>query len=534
MANTLTMTYASSITNICELNSSFDIGVLKVCYVGDNRNGSSISKDVLMSCAKTMFNVPVVCHYNRESNSLGGHDMEVFKDNTGNLRLVNLTQPVGVVPESAEYWFATAEDENGVEHEYLFTQVILWKRQEAYRKIKEDGIVSHSMEISISESKKIDGVLHIKDFEFTAFALIGVEPCYESSALEVFALEDFKKQMAEMMQDLKETYTKVSTSQEVDDKEHTEFSKEGGNETMDKKQELIEKYGIDVNSLDFSIEDLTEEELIAKFESLTKTEDNEGDVNTAEQEETFAEEQESESENEVKEEDDEGTFALSTGLLDEASRVLASMETLTRPYGEIPRYRLVDMDLELSEIYGFDSEDWLLYGFSYSMNGDNIVIDAASKKRMKYAIVPFDQGEQASPVADVVASFEANLAEFAQTKEDLIQANAQIETLNAELDTLRQFKHDVEAEKLNVEVEEVFSQFSDLEELEVFQNLKDNHDGMTVEAIRKECFAIRGEFGTPQQVNFNLNKNQSKFKVPTHEDSYEPYGGLFVKYGTNK
>ena len=86
-------------------------------------------------------------------------------------------------------------------HEYLCTDVLLWKRQEAYKKIKEDGITDESMEISVKEGKMVDGVYVIERFEFTAFCLLGTaEPCYESASLEVFSCGDFKQQLADMMQ----------------------------------------------------------------------------------------------------------------------------------------------------------------------------------------------------------------------------------------------------------------------------------------------------------------------------------------------
>ena len=43
MGKVLNVTYASSITDICEINSSFDRGVLRICYTGENRNKSYIA-----------------------------------------------------------------------------------------------------------------------------------------------------------------------------------------------------------------------------------------------------------------------------------------------------------------------------------------------------------------------------------------------------------------------------------------------------------------------------------------------------------
>ena len=88
---------------------------------------------------------------------------------TVGMKIVNITQPVGVIPESAKYWWEEIEDNSGV-HEYLCVDALIWKRQEAYRKIKDDGITDESMEISIKEGEMVDGMYVIKRFEFTAFA----------------------------------------------------------------------------------------------------------------------------------------------------------------------------------------------------------------------------------------------------------------------------------------------------------------------------------------------------------------------------
>ena len=105
LENQLKLTYSSSVEQLCTVNSSFDAGVLKVAYVGKNRNGSSISKEAFERSIHTIYNCPIVCNYDREGDAIGSHDMEVVQKN-GEVRLVNLTQPVGVIPESANYWLS--------------------------------------------------------------------------------------------------------------------------------------------------------------------------------------------------------------------------------------------------------------------------------------------------------------------------------------------------------------------------------------------------------------------------------------------
>ena len=76
---TVHMTFASSLSDICSKNASFDAGVLRICYPGKNRNGSYFQKEDLVRCIPSMFNCPVVCNYDRESDTIGGHDVEVVR-----------------------------------------------------------------------------------------------------------------------------------------------------------------------------------------------------------------------------------------------------------------------------------------------------------------------------------------------------------------------------------------------------------------------------------------------------------------------
>ena len=167
----MSIVFSSGIDRIKECNSSFDSGVLRVCYTGKNNNNSFIGKETFERCMKSIYNCPIVCRYDRETDTIGSHDMELVSDADGGMRIVNITHPVGVVPESANYWWEEIEDASGI-HEYLCVDVLLWKRQEAYKKIKSDGITDESMEISIKEGEMVDGIYVINRFEFTAFACL--------------------------------------------------------------------------------------------------------------------------------------------------------------------------------------------------------------------------------------------------------------------------------------------------------------------------------------------------------------------------
>jgi hypothetical protein len=470
----MSIVFSSSFNKLTEFNSSFDTGVLRICYVGKNRNNSFISKETFERCIPSIYNCPIVCRYDREADEIGAHDMEIVKRDDGSIKLVNVTHPVGVIPESANYWFEEVEEDNGTIREYLYVDALLWKRQEAYEKIKEDGITDQSMEISIKEGRMKDGVYVIDRLEFTAFCLLGtVKPCYESAALMTFSQEDFKAQLDEMMRDFKDSVTTMQLSEDSEEVSeevdiHNQNNSEGGEEALDEKKLLEEN------------------------------------------------------------------FALAEQFRDELVDAL-SVEKTETIFGEMSRYWYMDYDDEVKEVYCYDSQDWKLYGFTYAMNGDNVVVDFESKKRKKFAITDFDEGEQASAFSAFYSLVtEQYTTNESQWTEKYQVASDSISTMETELGELRKYKSDIEQETNVREREGVFAQFEDLAGVEEFEALRDNCGEIAADDLTEKCFAIRGR---NLHAKFSLNEQKAPKLMVEKTDAGkgdEPYGGIFAEYGIQR
>lgn len=527
MSKVMNMTFASSLTNLCEVNSSFDTGVLRICYTGKNRNGSFISREAIERNIKTIYNCPIVTNYDRESDTLGGHDMEVVKDNNGGMRIVNLTSPVGVIPESANVYFKEDEDADGVKHEYLYADVLLWKRQEAYKKIKDDGVTNHSMEISVKSGFSKDNIYYIDDFEFNAFALIGCTPCFEASALEMFSAKDFKKQMSEMMCDLKESFTKVNSSNE-DDNIYSQTSMEGGEKVLNEKMKLVAKYEIDVDSLDFSLDDFDLEELEEKFKAMKVNANKDDDADIEDDDDDDGDDKKKD------DEDDEEKFALLSNIKEEIHRVFENKK-IPAPWDDdymIPKYWVVDMDIEAREVYCVDECDHILYGFSFAIEGDAVIIDFESKKRKKYEIVDFEGAvDQPAQIDPVITMMSNEIEKYRDLDGKYTESENTIKSMQTELDELREFKRSTESAIFEAEREKVFSNFEDLIGIEEFETLRNGCDEFDLETIEEKCFAIRGRQNSTKK--FSLKGQKTKLPVERTTDVVnEPYGGLFEKYCT--
>lgn len=505
MGRNMALTYefsGASVSDIKEINSTFASGSLKVMYLGPNRNGSSFSREVVEKALPTLKNVPIVCHWDDEAGEIGGHDVDVVARKDGSLRLKNLTEPCGVVPDHAQFRFVNEEDDEGTSHVYLVIDgVLLWKRQDVYHHIVNDldGKVKHSMEIHVLDgATDSSGYYVVHEFEFTALCLLeNCEPCFQGSELELFSAKNFKNRMEEMMCDLKECMKQFdfSTSREVEDKKLME----GGEEALSEKMDLVAKYGIDIDTLDFCIDDFSAEELEAKFEAM-------------------------------KSDDSAKSFELSSNLFEEIRAALAS-ETVTREWGVSERYCFVDCDLTASEVYVWDTEDWLLYGFPYAMNGDKVVIDYACKKRKKYAIVDFDEGEQVSPFAATFKAMEEKIRDASVYEEKYTDAFNEVASMKDELAELREFKNATVAADTKAKRDSVFSNFPDLDGIEAFENLKSNCESYSLEELEEKCYAIRGRNGTT--VKFSAESTHVKLPVEkggVADHATEPYGGIVEKY----
>lgn len=524
MNSDIRLRFDSAIQHIENINESFSSGTMQICYHGKNRNKSNISREAIEHAKNTMFNCPIVCNYSVEDDIIGGHDIALATDNKGNIRIVNLTDAVGVVPSGAKTWWEKIDD-NGTIHDYFCTEVILWKRSPAYQKIVNDGITSQSMEITVKDGHMEDGIFVIDNFSFTAFCLLGegVEPCFESASLQMFDGNRVEHQFSLLMQDLKESFNKVNTSNEVDDIEKQNHSTEGGEKVLDEKKNLAAEYGIDIDSLDFSIEDFTVEELKERFEA-TKTVD---DTLEGESATEGASEEKIRTDSVEKSGEPGDKFSLTNNVVEEIRHKLSMMK-VHEEWGDHEQYCFVDCDFETKEVYCWDTDDWLLYGFRYTVDGDAITIDFESKTRKKFVIVDFEGGEQDSPIAPVFELTSKKLKECGEFETKFNAASETIVSLKAELEELRKFKVDTEIAVAKTQREELFAKFNDLLGIEAFETLCDNCADYDLETLEEKCYAIRGRNSTV--AKFSTDNKAPKLKVDKTITSNEPYGGLFLKY----
>lgn len=195
---------------------------IKVLYVGANRNGSFITKEVAAEMGKTLRGAPIVGYYKDKKEDFSGHGETVILDDEG-IHFECETKPYGFVSPVAQVWFQDFEDSDGMGNTiirtYLMTTGYLWTGQfpESSLPVKQGR--PQSMELDHDtldgswQTNLESGVEYfiINDAVISKLCILGddVQPCFEGASITApnvssqFTLDDtFKHTLFSMMQDL--------------------------------------------------------------------------------------------------------------------------------------------------------------------------------------------------------------------------------------------------------------------------------------------------------------------------------------------
>ena len=202
--------------------------VIKVCYLGKNRNHSVISKEVAMKMATSLRGSTIVGYYNSDKEDFEEHNKFLDISENG-IRITTNTVPYGFVDLNARVWFQKFLDD-GVEHEYLMTEGYLWTKQfpECQRVIDKGN--NQSMELDNDSTEGFWTNLINEDVEFfiinealiSKLCILGdqEEPCFEGSTIEGIDKlsglsysynKEFEDQVFSMMREIKELLKKGGT-----------------------------------------------------------------------------------------------------------------------------------------------------------------------------------------------------------------------------------------------------------------------------------------------------------------------------------
>lgn len=509
----LKLDFEATIFDVVDLNKSFAAAKCEVCYTGRNRNMSDISKTAIESAMPSIKNIPVVGRYDVDKGDFGGHDLKVVSNENG-ISIENATVPFGVVPESANQWFET-KIVNGVEKECFFTDVILWKRQHGYDRIVNAGTIGESMEINVNAfSTDNEGYCVIDNFEFEALCILGddVTPCFENASIQMYSKEiisDFQLQFSEMLKEFKE----------LNNNEDNCLTNTGGDlQTMDEKMAVLEKFNKTIEDLDFSIEEMSVEELSQKMEELfSEPVNNEPVIETDPVVENFENQDKP-----VVAESFSATYRQKRDALDKALTPIfiknGEGDVIDETYFWLRDFDDTYVYVEKSHWYvgGYDCENGR---FSYTF--DETTVEATITGE-------FEQMYQVWLTAEEKAAVDAERANFEALTEQFNTLQTEFDTYKENYSTENTVVAELSAYKVANEANAVFAKYaSSIGETKEFGELKENYMNYTVAELEKECIYIRGLHA---ETAVEPQSKPITFSVIPETKEEKPYGGIFEKY----
>lgn len=228
---------------------------LKAAHVGKNRNRSQITYSSMKKNLKSIKNRPILAYIHQleidgeQKSVFGWHAMHEGE----NGEIVYDEIPVGHVPTDAKPELVYDADKD---KEYIETDAYLY---EGYTKAPEilmdaDGQCPVSVEIDVYDFSydAKEKILNIDDFVFKGITILGY---YEDGSTVEPAMEGANISLLNFNVD-KATF-------EID-----QNSMKGGKDDMGLFEQLLEQYNVTAEDITFEHDNLTDEELKAKFEEM--------------------------------------------------------------------------------------------------------------------------------------------------------------------------------------------------------------------------------------------------------------------------
>ena len=242
--DTKILSFNSMVSDYEIVNPEFARVKVYVCYAGRNRNHSSIDEEVLQKMSNTIYGVPMVAEYDEDNNCFKGHGGKLEITDDG-IDFVQTTVPYGFVDPKTPIFYEEVVELDGItKHNYLCCYAYLWyKRYPEVEKVlrnQDNKKIGQSMEINV-DSYEIDddGYCVIKDGYFSALAMLGVEPCFESASITSKFSKESDSIWEEMILSFKKYTENDERGSEMD--ELKEFNEEEVVEEVEEEDEDFKK-----------------------------------------------------------------------------------------------------------------------------------------------------------------------------------------------------------------------------------------------------------------------------------------------------
>ena len=228
---------------------------IKVCHTGKNRNNSFISRESAEAAMPSFKNRPILAYIHQLDDGewdFESHNQSIERDEDGDAIVVYQEQQIGNITEAEPFF----EYDKEYDKEYVCAYGVI---PEAYSRaadiIRRKGGTKNSAEICIDELKydRAEKCLRIEKWVLYGTTLLGA---HEDGTLVQEGMEGSRADI-------------VDFSEMVNNVEQ-----KGDESSVNKFEELLQKYNKSVEDVTFEHEGLTDEELEAKFaETFDGTDD---------------------------------------------------------------------------------------------------------------------------------------------------------------------------------------------------------------------------------------------------------------------
>ena len=478
----------------------------RIFHTGLNRNGSYVSEDAAKNAMPTIKNRPILAYIHQLDDGswdFESHNMVYIAHEDGTYEIEYLEKQIGSFDESEPFFEYDEELDKTYVCGYGFVSEEYTKAADI---IREKNGTKNSCELSIEEFayNAKEKYLDLKQFYVAASTLLGAkddgteigEGMLGSRADIADFSEQNNSQFSNCSDGLLQEIKKLNENLSLYNKEK---SKEGGHEPV-KFEELLEKYGKTAEDIEFEYENMTDEELEAKFEEVFGEDNADGEGSDPEPT-SVGENGEGEENNEPETfENMVRTYEISHSDIRYALyQLLVSYEEADNEY-----YWITDV----YDTY-FVYENWSgdrLFGQKYTKDNDEVAFSEERYNLHKELLTDAEFAE--------LTSMRSNYAEIKSQLEKY-----QTEEQNALKDALF--------------VSEEYSSISDKKE---FEALKVNHEEFSLEELRTKLDGIILDYAKKNSLKFSVEEpenkkvvNQTKLPINTKTNKKSRYGSIFNK-----
>lgn len=480
---------------------------LKVCHTLLNRNGSFISQENMEKAMPTLKYRPILAYIHElddGTKDFYAHNVEVVENENGEEEIVYLEKQVGCFTAD-EPWLEYDKD---MDKTYVKAYAVIPEEYtEAADIIRRKNGTKVSCELVIDELSynAKEKYLDLTDFYFGATTLLGSDEygneigegmlgsradiadfCHEEP---VFTYQD---KLIEVLDKLNITLSNFNI---------TQSEEEGGDEEMNKFEELLAQYNKTAEDITFEIEGLSDDELEAKFKEAFEEVETEEEVVV---EEVVVEEEEIEVEDPSS--DEGGEDPVEENFTKTFSVEISHEDIRYALYNLISIYEEEDNEwYGIYEVYDsyFIMQGWIngkFYKQGYSVDGEDV---ALSGDRQEMFLMLLSESEK-----------------------------LEVESMRKDYSALKEFKENYESAQLKAQKDEILAreEYAELAESDEFKALVSDADKYSVEELEVKCdllFAARAK-ATFAAENKAKKPVAMKFSVQTTDEANKkPYGNLF-------